>query len=162
MKLKKLFVVILALLVVLSFAGCGGSGGGSDDDPAGGTDNGDNGGNGGGNGGGDTTTPWLITYIYRSSGYLTYIDFIFDGSSYKYYIGAGAYNIGDGTDDVKMGYIDAEEWCGTFTGDPRIDGTITVTGVWFFDPEPDETTDYPVIITSGTFLTEGGQDFTRQ
>jgi formylglycine-generating enzyme required for sulfatase activity len=65
MRLRKLFVVLLALLIVLSFAGCGGSGGG-DDDPAGdngGTnggnggdgDNGDNGGSGGGNGGEDDT-----------------------------------------------------------------------------------------------------------
>ncbi len=49
MKLRKLFIGLLILLVVLGFAGCGGGGGGGggNDDPAG-DDNGGNGGNGGG------------------------------------------------------------------------------------------------------------------
>ncbi len=60
MKLRKLFVVLLALLVVLSFAGCGGGGGGSDDDPSGG---GGNGGGNGGNGGGEAdTTPNYLCF----------------------------------------------------------------------------------------------------
>ncbi len=32
MKLRKLFAVLLALCIILSFSGCGGGGGGSDDD----------------------------------------------------------------------------------------------------------------------------------
>ena len=116
--------------------------------------------NGGNNGGGNTASPYMVSYIYRFAGNLAYIDFIFNGSTYKYYIGSGTCTIGDGTDDVKNGYVPS--WEGTFTGDPRIDGTITVTGVWFTASEPEEKTDYPVIITSGVFITDGGQDFTRQ
>ena len=116
--------------------------------------------NGGNNGGGNTASPYLVSYIYRFAGNLAYIDFIFNGSTYKYYIGSGTCTIGDGTDDVKNGYVD--DWEGTFTGDPRIDGTITVTGAWFTASEPEEKTDYPVIITRGVFITDGGQDFTRQ
>jgi len=115
---------------------------------------------GGNNGGGNTASPYIVSYVYRFAGNLCYIDFIFNGSTYKYYIGTGTCTIGDGTDDVKNGYV--EDWEGTFTGDPRIDGTITVTGVWFTASEPEEKTDYPVIITSGVFITDGGQDFTRQ
>ena len=53
--MKKIFILIIAILLVLTFAGCGGGGGGGDDDPAG----------GGGNGGTEPdpptpkSTPWL-------------------------------------------------------------------------------------------------------
>ncbi|MBR0317820.1 MAG: hypothetical protein IJQ86_00870 [Spirochaetia bacterium] len=157
MKLRKLFVILLALLVIISITACDGSSGGSDDN--GGT----NGGNGDtDNGGGNTASPYMVCYIYRNPGEhaLFYIDFIFNGSTYEYFIGTGTCTIGDGTDDVKNGYV--EDWEGTFTGDPRIDGTITVTGIWFTASEPQQRTDEAVIITSGAFLTEGGQDFTRQ
>ena len=143
MKLRKLFVILLALLVIISFTACDGSSGGSDD-----------------NSGGNTTSPWMVSFIYRSAPNIAYIDFIFNGSTYEYFIGTGTCTIGDGSDDHKDGYNG--DWKGTFTGDPRIDGTITVTGVWFTASEPEEKTDYPVIITSGVFITDGGQDFTRQ
>ena len=142
MKLRKLFGILLALLVIISFTACDGSSGGSDD-----------------NGGGNTTSPWMVSFIYRSAPNIAYIDFIFDGSTYKYYVGSGTCTIGDGTDDVKNGYVD--DWEGSFIGDPRIDGTITVTGPWMHTIPPTETADHPVVITSDVF-TESGIDFTRQ
>ena len=112
-----------------------------------------------GNGGGNTTSPYLVSFIYRSAPNIAYIDFIFDGSTYKYHVGNGTCTIGDGTDDVKTGYI--EDWEGTFTGDPRIDGTVTVTGIWIHTIPPTETTEHEVVITSGVF-TESGMNLIRQ
>jgi len=119
--------------------------------------------NGGNNGGGNTASPYMVCYIYRNPGEhaLFYIDFIFNGSTYEYFIGTGTCNIGDGSDDHKDGYNG--DWKGTFTGDPRIDGTITVTGVWLNAIPPEEKTDYAVDISSGVFFMDPlGLDFTRQ
>ena len=72
--MKKLFVLIIAILLVLTFAGCGG--GGSDDDPAGGgTDNGGGNGGNGGNGGGAGGGGGGVAYeglCFTSTGYSSF------------------------------------------------------------------------------------------
>ena len=145
MKLRKLFVILLALLVVFSFVACGGSGGGSDDN--GGT-NGDNGGN--------VDPPaetWPVTYYFDLSeligeeGFGLFIDFFKDGS----------YRIGD-----VVNYVKYSHGTGTYTGDnPHSDGTINATGEWFYDGEIINIGDFSVSITSGTIISAGGS-FIRQ
>ena len=95
MKLRKLFVVLLALLVVFSLAGCGGSGGGSDDDNGG--TNGDNGGNGG-NGGGTETAPNYLCFtstgdssiemqiIYGTPEPLPVLEYSTDGTTWEDFV----------------------------------------------------------------------------
>ena len=119
MKLRKLFVILLALLVVFSFVACDGSGGGSDDN--GGT-NGDNGGNGGDNGGGNedpAAVTWPVRYLTENSeveGAYFYIDFKQDGT----------FTAGE-TDGSVLGTN--QMGGGTYSGDdPHGDGTITMSG----------------------------------
>ena len=121
MNLKKLFVILLALLVVFSFVACDGGGGGSDDN---GSTNGDNGDNGGNNGGGDVDPPavtWPVRYLTDNGdveGSYLFIDFDEDGS---FICGEGG---------VVDGYV--QEYPlggGTYTGaDPHGDGTISISG----------------------------------
>ena len=151
MKLQKLFVILLALLVVFSFAACDGSSSGSDD-------------NGGGNGGSTDPTPtpvvtWPVSYQCDISGMtgtpgdFAYMDFNEDGT---YVFGQGSVS----------GKTPVPNYKGTYTGvDPHNDGIIRVTGKWDKgDGEgPVNVVDYPVTITSGSFsYTEVPLNLTRQ
>ena len=105
MKLRKLFAVILALLVIFSFSACDGSGGGSDD----------NGGNGG-----ENEDPAAVTWpvIFKAEkpdnpGTYFFIAFNEDGSFLDY----------DGSLDS------APAGGGDYDGlDPHEDGNISMSG----------------------------------
>ena len=126
MNFKKLFVIILALVVILSFVGCDGGGGGSSDDNTTADDGtgGDNGGNGGNGGGGEDDPPavtWPVRYLTDNGdveGSYLFIDFDEDGS---FICGEGG---------VVDGYVqDYPLGGGTYTGaDPHGDGTISISG----------------------------------
>lgn len=101
MKLRKLFTVLLALLVILSFAGCGGGGGGSSDDPSGGGN--------GGNGGEAETTPNYLCFtstgdssiemqiIYGTPEPLPVLEYSTDGTTWEdFVIGTTKVELADG------------------------------------------------------------------
>ena len=147
MKLRKLFVILLALLVVFSFVACDGSGGGSDDNGSTNGDNGGTNGDNGGNGGGNEDPPaetWTVRYFADMSG---------DGSGiYVDFFSNGSYQVGE-TD----GTVSYSGGGGTYTGDPRSDGTVYVTGNWV-DNEGGITEgeeNLPISITSGKFVLMG-------
>ena len=138
MKLRKLLIVLLALLVVFSLAGCGGSGSGSDDDNGGtngdnGSTNGDNGGNGGNDGGNEEppAVTWTVSYqCDEGGGIFAFVDFKEDGT----------YCFGE-SNDVNNHEHDSGS-IGTYSGDPRNDGVIYVTGSW----DTGDANNYPVTI----------------
>ena len=147
MKLRKLFVILLALLVVFSFVACDGSGGGSDDNGSTNGDNGGTNGDNGGNGGGNEDPPaltWPVSYradlhaLYPENpeGSFAYVNF--NENTYEFG------NCIDGITPIKGGD-------GTYSGDPHNDGTIYITGDWTFDGPPEPVEDYPIVITGGTF-----------
>ena len=152
MKLKKLFVFLLALLVVLSFAGCSGGGGGSDDDNTTVDDGtgGGNGGNGGDNGGGGDEDPPALTWpvSYRADlhaldpenpeGSFAYVNFN-ENNTYEFG------NCIDGITPIPGGN-------GTYSGDdPHNDGTVNITGDWTTGGPPTSVEGYALVITGGTF-----------
>ena len=123
MNLRKVFAILLALLVVLSFAACDGGGGGSSSDN-GGTNNG--GGNGGGGGNNEPEVTWPVRYTTpnleggEESDWYLYIDFYQDG---KLSVGQG------GTFEGVLQEVPAGD--GTWTGDdPHGDGTISIKGTF--------------------------------
>jgi hypothetical protein len=141
MKLRKLFVILLALLVVFSFVACDGSGGGSNDN--------------GGNGGGDADPPavtWPVSYQINL--HVLFPDEIPEGGfGYVDFYGNGTYQAGEGLGEVKY-----PADTGTYTGDdPHGDGTVYVTGTW----EGSSVTNEPKTITAG-MIVFNGTNLTRQ
>ena len=144
MNLRKVFAILLALLVVLSFAACdSGGGGGSSDN--GGTNNGGeggNGGNGGGNGGGGTAATWPVIYRIVIE---TTEEGIERGCDLRFYADTYMYFDFEGDQDY------AGDLAGTYYGDdPHGDGTIYVTGLWIDSSGEVDAKDYPVEIKKGT------------
>ena len=126
MKLRKLFVILLALLVVFSFVACDGSGGGSDDNGSTNSDNGENGGDNGGNGG-ENEDPSAVTWPVRFqadneefAGAYFFIDFYENGT----------FTVGEGG-PIEGEIQEITEGGGTYTGDdPHGDGTISMSGTF--------------------------------
>lgn len=140
MKLQKLFVILLALLVVFSFAACDGSSSGNDDN---GSTNGGNGStdNGGGSGDGDepSAVTWPVTYkgTELSEGGNPYMYIFYENSEYEYFY--GEYN-----DDFPDEVFES----GTYNGDPHDDGYLSLTGMNVVD---DESQTYEIEIVDGSF-----------